>query len=202
MESMMNLQKLSDAALVSQLVGRPVQMNFSLLEAMGFDAASEHKVCESVLPGQYSDVITALRVARELTARAMEQSLKAQCQFKHPGQVQNYLRALLAGKTREEFWCLWLDGRNALIASELLSVGTLSQTSVYPREVVASALRHNASSVVFAHQHPSNEVQPSRADERLTFTLKEALALIDVRVIDHFVVGAEGVYSFAENGLI
>ena len=198
----MNVITATDAELVSALVGRPVNLNFSLMEAMGFDPSAEHKVCDSMLPGQYGDVTTALRVARELTTRAMAQSLKARLTFGEPKFVSNYLRALLAGKTREEFWCFWLDSRHALIGSEMLAVGTLSQTSVYPREVVASALRHNAASVVFAHQHPSSEVQPSRSDESLTFKLKAALALVDVQVIDHFVVGAERTYSFAEHGLI
>lgn len=198
----MNFQNLSDADLVEKLVGRPVQMNFSLMEAMGFDPSSDHKVCDSMQPGQYGDVSTALRVARELTTRAMAQSLKSRPSFKSPTEVSNYLRALLAGKTREEFWCFWLNSQSALIGSELLAVGTLTQTSVYPREVVTSALRHNATAVVFAHQHPSNDVQPSRADERLTATLKAALSIIDVHVMDHFVVGAERTYSFAEHGLI
>lgn len=199
---MLNLKKSTDAELVSQLVGRPVHLNVSLMEAMGFDPSCEHMVCDSEQPGQYNDVTTALRLARELTTRAMAQSLKTRTDLKTPGIVKDYLRALLAGKTREEFWCLWIDGQSTLIEAEMLAVGTLTQTTVYPREVVASAIRFNACSVVFAHQHPSNSVEPSRADERLTFTLKEALALIDVRVLDHFVVGAEVTYSFAEHGLI
>ena len=98
---------------------------------------------------------------------------------------------------------LWLDTQNQLIASEELFRGTLSQTSVYPREIVKQALQHNAAAVIFAHNHPSGVAEPSRADELLTSTLKQALAMVDVRVLDHFIVaGHAAPLSFAERGLL
>ncbi len=97
---------------------------------------------------------------------------------------------------------LFLDAQNRVIASEEMFRGTLTQTSVYPREVVKRALAHNAAAVILAHNHPSGVAEPSRADEFLTRTLRESLALIDVRVLDHFIVAGNGVVSFAERGLL
>ena len=107
-----------------------------------------------------------------------------------------------AGLQREEFVALWLDTQNRLIGSETLSTGTLTQASVYPREVARSALFANARSVIFAHNHPSGTAEPSRADEFLTQTLRSALGLVDVRFLDHFVVAGDQVVSFAERGLV
>lgn len=124
--------------------------------------------------------------------------------FDSPARVKDYARVYFAQATadgREEFACLFLDGQHRLIACETLFRGTLSQTSVYPREVVRRALALNAGAVVFAHNHPSGASDPSRADEILTRVLKDALTLIDVRVLDHLVVGAT-VTSFAERGIL
>jgi DNA repair protein RadC len=107
-----------------------------------------------------------------------------------PGAVRDYLRLHLAGLQHEVFFALWLDAQNRLIAAEEIFRGTLTQTSVYPREVVKLALRHNAAAVVLAHNHPSGVAEPSRADEVLTSELKQALALVEVRVLDHFIVAA------------
>lgn len=150
----------------------------------------------SVLASQEAnDVIgTALHI---LSERARYQSA-----LSSPGSVRDYLRIALAGKEREEFWCTYLDAQNRVIAFESLFAGTLTQTSVYPREVVKSSLAHNAAAVIFAHNHPSGVAEPSRADEALTQSLKQALALVDIRVLDHFVVAAGGAISFAERGLI
>jgi DNA repair protein RadC len=119
-----------------------------------------------------------------------------------PDSTREYLKAALGGKEREEFMCVWLNAQHRVIAAETLFVGTLAQTAVYPREVVKSALAHNAAAVVFAHNHPSGSTEPSRADELLTQALKQALALVDTRVLDHFVVAGPKVTSFAERGLI
>ena len=102
--------------------------------------------------------------------------------------ASNFLRLLLAGKEREEFWALWLDSRHALIEAELLAYGTVNVTAVYPREAVKAALRHNAVAVIFAHNHPSGNPEPSDMDHTLTSVLREALALIGVSLIDHLVV--------------
>lgn len=119
-----------------------------------------------------------------------------------PQAVRDYLRLRLADRQYEVFVVLFLDAQNGLLAAEELFRGTLSQTSVYPREVVKAALGHNAAAVVFAHNHPSGVAEPSRADELLTQSLKQALALIDVRALDHFVVAGSTIISFAERGLI
>lgn len=120
-----------------------------------------------------------------------------------PSAVRDYLRLRMAELPHEEFGVLLLDATHALIEDARLFRGTLTQTSVYPREVVKVALAHNAAAVILYHNHPSSNVTPSVADEMLTKTLKEALALIDVRVIDHFVVGGmTAPFSFAERGLL
>lgn len=119
-----------------------------------------------------------------------------------PSAVRDYLRLTLAGKEHEVFTVLFLDAQHRLIAAEEMFRGTLTQTSVYPREVVKAALAHNACCVIFAHNHPSGIAEPSRADEALTIALKKALALVDVRVMDHFVVGNDCAVSFAEKGLL
>lgn len=119
-----------------------------------------------------------------------------------PDAVRDYLRLALAALPYEAFMALFLDSQNRLLAARELFRGTLAQTSVYPREVVKAALAHNAAGVVFAHNHPSGVAEPSRADELLTASLKQALALVDIRTLDHFVVAGPRVVSFAERGLL
>lgn len=122
--------------------------------------------------------------------------------FSNPDAVKNYLRLKIQNLEHEEFYCVWLDAKHAVIEFEKAFNGTLTQTSVYPREIVKSALKHNAAAVIFAHNHPSGNATPSSADESLTANLKTTLALIDVRVLDHFVIADTRVTSFAEIGLI
>ena len=119
-----------------------------------------------------------------------------------PDTVRDYLRLLLHDRGHEVFVCLFLDAQHRVITTEELFRGTLAQTSVYPREVVKATLAHNAAAVVFAHNHPSGVCEPSRSDELLTQTLKQALALVDVKVLDHFVVAGAASLSFAERGLL
>lgn len=119
-----------------------------------------------------------------------------------PASVRDYLRLLLAGKEHEVFVVVLLDAQNRVLTCEEMFRGTLTQTSVYPREVVKVALAANAGSAIFAHNHPSGVSEPSRADENLTRALKEALALVDVRVLDHFIVAGASSMSFAERGLL
>ena len=118
-----------------------------------------------------------------------------------PGSSKDYVKLHLARYEHEVFACLWLDNRNRVIRFNKLFRGTIDGASVYPREVVKAALKHNAAAVIFAHNHPSGVAEPSQADEQITKLLKDALALIDVRVLDHLVVGEE-VISFAERGLL
>jgi len=118
-----------------------------------------------------------------------------------PKSSKDYVKLHLAKYHHEIFACLWLDNRNRVIRFNKLFRGTIDGASVYPREVVKAALKHNAAAVIFAHNHPSGVAEPSHADEQITKRLKDALALIDVRVLDHLVVGEE-VVSFAERGLL
>lgn len=119
-----------------------------------------------------------------------------------PGAVRDYLRLILHDLEHEVFVVVLLDAQNRILATEELFRGTLTQTSVYPREIVKTALRHNAAGVIFAHNHPSGVAEPSRADEALTSALKQALALVDVKVLDHFIVAGGSALSFAERGLL
>jgi DNA repair protein RadC len=119
-----------------------------------------------------------------------------------PASVADYLRLRVGGLEHEVFGVLWLDAQNRLIEAEELFRGTLTQTSVYPREVVKAALAKNAGAAILYHNHPSGVAEPSRADEALTTSLKQALSLVDVRVLDHFVITADKTMSFAERGLL
>ena len=119
-----------------------------------------------------------------------------------PDAVKDYLRLKLATRPHEVFAVVFLDAQNRVIATEEMFRGTLTQTSVYPREVVIEALAKNAAAVILCHNHPSGSTTPSRADETLTHTLKAALVLVDVRVLDHLIVTPGEVFSFAEHGLM
>lgn len=119
-----------------------------------------------------------------------------------PQVVKNYLVLRAAKLDREVFGCLWVDSQHRIIECEDLFFGTLTQTSVYPREVVKRAIQLNASAVILTHNHPSGSTQPSRADESLTQTLKTALALVDVRVLDHIITAGGSTSSMAEMGLV
>jgi DNA repair protein RadC len=143
-----------------------------------------------------------LAVARELVSRWLAEELKRGDALASPETVREYLRLLFAGEQREIFVALFLDTQHRLIAAEKMFFGTLAQTSVYPREVVKQSLQFNAGAVIFAHNHPSGVCEPSRADALLTQSLKQALSLVDVRVLDHFVVAGPRTVSFAERGLL
>ena len=149
-------------------------------------------------PAKRAEVVAVLELAR----RALVQQLQEKTVFDSPGAVREYLQLQLGGKPHEVFAVLFLDSQNRLIALEELFRGTLTQASVYPREIVLRALHHQASAVVLAHNHPSGVAQPSRADIELTLTLRSALALVDVRVLDHFIVTRSHATSLAEQGLM
>jgi len=138
----------------------------------------------------------------ELARRALAQQLRSREVFGSPEAVKQYLQLHLGGLGHESFAVMFLDAQNRLIEMEVMFRGTLTQTSVYPREVVVRALHHEAAAVVLAHNHPSGTVQPSRADEALTQTLRAALALVDVRVLDHVIVAPGAALSMAERGLL
>nr|WP_197068820.1 MULTISPECIES: DNA repair protein RadC [Zoogloeaceae] len=143
-----------------------------------------------------------LNVARELLLRELREQMRNGPLMTSPQILRDWLRLYCAKLENEVFLVLYLDAQHRLIEAEELFRGTLTQTSVYPREVVKGALARNAAALAVAHNHPSGEAEPSRADEMLTQTLKSALSLVDVRVIDHFVVAGDRVISFAERGLI
>jgi DNA repair protein RadC len=138
----------------------------------------------------------------ELARRALAEQLKARAVLGSATAVKDYVQLHLASRPHEVFAVLFLDSQHRLLALEELFRGTLSQTSVYPREVALRALHHHAAAVVLAHNHPSGSVQPSRADEALTQSLTAALALIDVRVLDHVIVAPGQALSMAEKGLL
>ena len=166
----------------------------------GIFAATEHELIQ--VHGIGTSKYVQLQAIFEMSRRALNEQLQQRDVFKSPQQVRDYLVLKLGSLTREVFLVLFLDTQNHLVATEEMFAGTLTQTSVYPREVVKRALHHNAASVIFAHNHPSGIAQQSQADELLTKQLKEALALVDVRVLDHFIVAGNNTLSFLERGLL
>ncbi|MDB5947790.1 MAG: radC [Ramlibacter sp.] len=202
---------LGDAELLALLLrtGLPgqgvLQMAQQLLDRFGGLSGLLHTTADDLktfkgLGGtaKRAELIAVLELAR----RAMAEQLKQREVFSSPGAVKHYLQLHLAARAHEVFAVLFVDAQNRLLAMEELFRGTLTQTSVYPREVVLRALHLGAAAVVLAHNHPSGTVQPSRADEALTQTLKAALALIDVRVLDHVIVAQGDALSMAEKGLL
>lgn len=161
-------------------------------------SAADLKRVKGLGPAKRAELVAVLELAR----RALGQGLREREVFETPLAVSQYLQLHLSGHPHEVFAMLFLDAQHRLIALEELFRGTLTQTSVYPREVVLRALHHRAASVVLAHNHPSGSVQPSRADEALTQALKSALALVDVRVLDHVIVAAGATLSMAEHGFM
>jgi DNA repair protein RadC len=150
-------------------------------------------------PAKAAQLVATLELAR----RGLHEELRQRATMNAPGAVRDWLRLRLGTLPHEVFIALWLDAQNRLIADTELFRGTLTQTSVYPREVVKQALAQNAAAVIFAHNHPSGNAEPSPADELLTRTLKQALALVDVQLVDHFIVaGNASPLSFAERGLL
>jgi len=143
-----------------------------------------------------------LQAVLEMSRRALAEEMREQDTLSSPGAVRDYLRLKLTGLPHEVFLAVFLDAQNRVIEVEELFRGTLTQTSVYPREVVKRALAHNAAGAILAHNHPSGVAEPSQADRWLTEQLKAALVLVDVRVLDHFVVAGGRSLSFAERGLL
>src|SRR5438132_7609876 len=148
------------------------------------EAGAELETIRGLGPAKRAQFAAAIELAR----RSLQEKLKESAALTSPGAVRDYLRLRLASRKEEAFVCIWLDAQHKAIDIEDAFKGTLTQTSVYPREIVKAALRVNAAAVIFAHNHPSGVAQPSQADELLTRNLKEALALIEVKVLDHFIV--------------
>jgi DNA repair protein RadC len=201
-------QALSDAELLAVFLrvgaagksavdlGREMTSHFGSLNRLFSAPLKEFCAINGLGPAKFAQ----LQAILELGRRSLVEELQAGSSFDAPAAVKHYLQLLLTNKPYESFLVLFLDVKNRLICAEELFRGTLTHASVYPREVVKAALRHNAASVMLAHNHPSGTLEPSAADCRLTQTLKQALDLISVRVLDHFIVAGTQVHSFAEHG--
>lgn len=154
------------------------------------------------LPGAGAAHCAPIPAVMELARRALAEEMKSRDSLTSPAAVRGYLRLAMQHLGHECFYCVFLDAQNRVIEAHELFRGTLTQTSVYPREVVKHALAHNAASVILAHNHPSGVAEPSLQDQALTRTLAEALSLVDVKVLDHFIVAPGACLSFAERGLL
>ncbi len=193
----MNISALSRADLVSEL-----------LSPLAYPSASgQSNLCNPTILVAKDDpraslLARRLDVARELLLRDLHEQMRSTPIMSSPQALRDWLRLHCARLEHEVFLVLYLDAHHRLIEAEELFRGTLTQTSVYPRELVKGALARNAAALAVAHNHPSGEAEPSRADELLTQNLKSALSLVDVRVIDHFVVAGDQILSFAERGLV
>ena len=201
---------LSDAELIALFVGTGVRGQSALDVARELLARfgrvsrvlSAAQVELDAVPGVGEAKYAQIAAVMELARRALSEEMRARDSLTSPAAVRGYLRLHMQDLGHECFYCVFLDAQNRVIAAEELFRGTLTQTSVYPREVLKQALRHNAAALILAHNHPSGVAEPSMQDQALTRTLAEALALIDVKVLDHFIVAPGCCLSFAERGLM
>ncbi len=203
-------QALTDAELVALLLrtgvrgasaielGADLIARFGGLHGLLHADAAQLRAIKGLGPAKYAELVAVLELAR----RALVEPMAGRAMLDTPQAVGDYLRLWLGGQEVEVFAALFLDARHQLIRAQELSRGTLAHTSVYQREVVKLALAFNASALVVAHNHPSGLAEPSPADRLLTDRLKSALGLVDVRMLDHFVVTRERVFSFAQAGLL
>jgi len=199
---------LSDVELVALLLGtglpghnvfdvaRSLLAHFGSLRAM-LDAQPE---AFAGLRGIGPAKTSLLLAVTELARRALSEKVRERPLVDSPGAVEDYLRLLIGGRPYEVFVCLFLDTRHRLIRSEESSRGSLTRMAVYPREIVRRALALNAAGLIVAHNHPSGAVKPSASDRRLTRSLRDTLALVDVQLLDHLVIGTHDAFSFARNG--
>jgi DNA repair protein RadC len=201
---------LSDAELVALFLGTGVRgksaldLARELLARFGrvsrLLSAPQREI--DAVPGVGAAKYAQIAAVMELARRALSEEMKARDSLTSPAAVRGYLRLRMQDLGHECFYCVFLDAQNRVIAAEELFRGTLTQTSVYPREVVKHALGHNAAAVILAHNHPSGVAEPSVQDQALTRTLADALGLVDIKVLDHFIVAPGACLSFAERGLI
>jgi DNA repair protein RadC len=179
-------------------LGRELLARFGSLRSLFAASLSEVAAVRGLGPAKY----VQLQAVIEMTRRALAEDIRERDAMSSPQEVREFLRLSLGARAHEVFLAMFLDSQNRLLGSEELFRGTLTQTSVYPREVVKTALRYNAAGVIFAHNHPSGVAEPSRADELLTQTLKQALSLVEIKTLDHFIVAGSRTLSFAERGLL
>jgi DNA repair protein RadC len=201
---------LSDAELIALFLGAGVRgksalqlareliARFGRLSRLLSAAQGELDAVPGMGAARYAQIAAVMELAR----RALAEEMKARDSLVSPAAVRAFLRLRMQDLGHECFYCVFLDAQNRVIAADELFRGTLTQTSVYPREVVKHALRHNAAAVILSHNHPSGVAEPSIQDQALTRTLTEALALVDIKVLDHFIVAPGTCLSFAERGLL
>lgn len=191
--------QLSDGELLQLLLGSKAGGILAQQYTSLFDLLREHRadLC------QYAHVTERsfyrLQAVLEITNRYLRAQLEYQGAFSSPKATVNFLTSELGSLEHEVFCCLWLDNQNRLLKSEQLARGSIHSASVYPREVIKAAIKHNAAAVIFAHNHPSGATKPSDADLAITQNLVKALNYIDVRVLDHIIIGHNQHFSFAEN---
>ncbi len=203
-------ETLSDAELLALLLGSGTRGASALELAQGLlrDFGSLRNLLGAAAPrclarrGLGPARYATLQAAVELTRRQLREALRAGPALAAPEATRGFLLAELGQRPYEVFSCLYLDSRHRLIAFEELFRGTIDRAGVHPREVLRQTLAHNAAAVIFAHNHPSGVLEPSGADELITRRLAEALGLIDVRVLDHFIIGDGRCFSFCEHGLL
>jgi DNA repair protein RadC len=199
---------LSDAELVAVLLRTGLRGKTAV--DLARDLLKKYNGVAAMLEAADLETVTGLGPAKraqfaaaiELSRRALQEELEKRNALTSPGAVRDYLRLALGRREQEVFVCIWLDAQHKVIRIDEAFKGTLTQTSVYPREIVKMAIARSAAAVIFAHNHPSGVAQPSQSDELLTRNLKEALELIEVKVLDHFVVAGHQAISFAERGLL
>ena len=179
-------------------LGRDIMMHFGSLSKLFAARLEDFSALNGIGPAKYAQLQAIMELARRLLAEDMQKGVALTASDK----VTDYLRLYFGRQSHESFVVLFLDVGNKLIACTEMFRGTLSHTSVYPREVVKAALACNAASVIFAHNHPSGTVKPSQADKTLTHLLRQALGLVDIRVLDHIIVAGSETFSFAERGLM
>jgi len=199
---------LTDAELVAVflrtgVIGKSaVDLGRELIERFGslggLCRADKKTACEA--PGVGEAKYALLQAVMEMARRTLAEDMQAGDALTSPAAVRDYLRLILRAREYEVFCCVFLDAQNRVIAVEELFRGTLTQTSVYPREIIKRALAHNAAALILAHNHPSGVAEPSQADRSLTRQLADALALVDIRVLDHFIVAGASALSFMEAG--
>jgi len=203
-------QALSDAELIAVILGtgttgrsaldlaREALTRFGGLSGLLASGPGELATIDGLGPAKSAQLQAVLELAR----RSLREEIRRDPALSSPDKVRDYLKMTLAHRQHEVFMALFLDAQNRLLTADELFRGTLTQTSVYPREVVKRALAVNTAGVIFAHNHPSGVAEPSRSDELLTASLKQALGLVDVRVLDHVIVAGSSTVSFAERGLL
>ncbi len=179
-------------------LGRDMIGHFGSLNKLFTATLSDFSTINGLGPAKFAQLQAVLELAR----RALGEELRAGVTLNSPQAVKQYLQLLLNNKAYESFTVLFLDVKNRLIVCEELFRGTLTHANVYPREVVKAALNINAASIIIAHNHPSGTAEPSPADQTLTQALKQALTLVDVRILDHFIVAGPHIYSFTEHGFL